>query len=65
MLSPSSLLRFVLAAWIAVYVWRARIKIYGGSRLGGLARAGFVAAVYMVLLGLTMMALVALAIVWA
>ena len=65
MLSPSSLLRYALAAWIVVYVWRARTKIYGGSRLGGLARGAFVAAVYFVLLGMTMTALVALAIALA
>ncbi len=65
MLAPSAILRYALAAWIVVYVWRARSRIYGGSRLGGLARAGFVAAVYVVLLGFTMMALVALAIALA
>lgn len=62
-LSPSAIVRWALAAWIAVYVWRARNKNYGGSRLGSLARVVFIAAVYVVLLGLTMMALVALAMV--
>jgi len=65
MLAPRGLLRYALAAWIVVYVWRARRKVYGGSRLGSLARAVFVAAVYVVLLGTTMMALVALAIALA
>ncbi|MEO8741414.1 MAG: DUF3667 domain-containing protein [Casimicrobiaceae bacterium] len=62
-LSPLAVVRYALAVWIVVYVWRARRKIDGGSRLASFARVVFVAAVYVVLLGFTMTALIALAMV--
>ncbi len=46
-----------------VYVGRARIRVYGGTWLGGMFRILGVALIYTTMLALTMAALVLVAIV--
>ena len=46
LLSPWLWPRWVILAWLVVYVLRSKHAIYGGSRLGGLARTLFVVVAY-------------------
>jgi Protein of unknown function (DUF3667) len=62
-LAPVVIVRFALALWIVVYVGRARIRMYGGTWLGGLFRILGMALVYTTMLALTMAALIMVAIV--
>lgn len=61
-LAPVVMVQFAFALWIAVYVSRARNRVYGGGWLGGLLRIVGVALVYATMLVLTMAALILIAI---
>lgn len=61
-LAPLPALRWALAAWIIVYVGRARLNVYGGTWPGGLFRTVVSAAVYAVLLAMVMVGLIALSV---
>ena len=62
MLLVPRVVQAALAIWIVIYVGRARHKVYGGSWVGGFLRSLSVATVYLVLLGLVMLALLAIAV---
>jgi len=58
----SAIVEVALAAWILVYVGRARKKVYGGTWWSGFLRSLPAGLVYLVLLVLTMTALVVISI---
>ncbi|MEP7329187.1 MAG: DUF3667 domain-containing protein [Betaproteobacteria bacterium] len=52
-------MRAALALWVAIYLFRARTRVYGGSWWAGIVRAAVIAAIYFVLVSLAMVALIA------
>lgn len=46
LLAPYAWMRWLILAWLVIYVLRAKHRIYGGSRWGGVLRTLFVAAAY-------------------
>jgi hypothetical protein len=50
--------RWVILAWLVVYVLRSKYAIYGGSRLGGLARTLFVVVAYTVFMACALLVLI-------
>jgi hypothetical protein len=48
---------WLLGAWVVYYLYRAKRRIYGGSRIGGFVRGFFVLVAYAILLVLATVAL--------
>jgi hypothetical protein len=61
-LAPWTWLRWLLTAWVVYYLFRAKNRIYGGSRLGAVSRGLVVLIVYAVLFVVATFGLVAAAI---
>jgi hypothetical protein len=62
LLVPRGIVQVALGIWIVFYLARSRKKVYDGSWLVGFLRSFSVGMVYLVLLGLVMAALVAIAV---
>jgi len=58
LLMPWAWPRWLILAWLVVYVLRSKHAIYGGSRLGGIARTLFVVVAYTLFMAVALLLLI-------
>ncbi len=58
LLIPVAFLRWLILAWLVVYVLRSKHAIYGGSRWGGIVRTLFVVVAYTFFMAIALLLLI-------